>query len=100
MSLIDKLNNLFTKKSGEPTVETSGELSLAMPDGTLDPMMVTGAHESGENQMAMAPADPDSIDDSISIQVHETEPKRVERRRVDLVGRSHPETRVVWSEGA
>jgi twitching motility protein PilJ len=66
MSLLDKLNNLFTKKSGEPTVETSGELSLAMPDGTLDPMMATGAMESSESAVAMAPADPDSIDDSIA----------------------------------
>ena len=66
MSLIDKLNNLFSKKSGEPTAETSGELSLAMPDGTLDPMMATGSMESNESAVAMAPADPDSIDDSIA----------------------------------
>src|SRR5438105_3941434 len=65
MSLIDKLNNLFSKKQAEPTAE-SGELSLAMPDGTLDPMMVTGAMESTENQVAMSPADPDSVDDSIA----------------------------------
>jgi len=67
MSLIDKLNNLFSKKSPEPTVDSSGELSLAMPDATMDPMMATGAMEAALQGGTMSPADPDSVtEDSIA----------------------------------
>src|SRR5687768_1700483 len=60
--------NLFSKQPDEPTsVENSGELSLAMPDPTVDPL-ATGSMEA-TNAIAMAqaePADPDSVDDSIA----------------------------------
>src|SRR4051812_24272631 len=65
MSVVEKLFKLFPKKSSEAPTETSGELSLAMPDASIDPMMVTGAMEASHN--AMAQADPDSVaqDDSV-----------------------------------
>ena len=36
MSLVDQFKNLFAKPSHEPSMESSGELSLAMPDPSLD----------------------------------------------------------------
>ena len=68
MSVVEKLSKLFSKKSEEPQAETSasGELSLAMPDASIDPMMATGSMD-GRAQQAAAPADPDSVaDDSVS----------------------------------
>ena len=68
MSVVEKLSKLFSKKSEEPQAETSGELSLATPEATLDPM-ATGSLDAREHDapMAMAPADPDSVsDDSIA----------------------------------
>jgi twitching motility protein PilJ len=65
MSVVEKLSKLFSKKSEEPQVETSGELSLAMPDASIDPMMATGSMDGTPRQAA--PADPDSVaDDSIA----------------------------------
>ncbi|AMO22821.1 chemotaxis chemoreceptor PilJ [Ramlibacter solisilvae] len=61
MSLIDKLNNLFSKKEAEPPAETSasGELSLAMPD--IDPLM------ADPRPRPAAAQEPDSVsDDSIA----------------------------------
>jgi twitching motility protein PilJ len=70
MSVVEKLSNLFSKKSDEPQAETSasGELSLAMPDASIDPMMATGSMDGRPQQHApAAPADPDSVaDDSIA----------------------------------
>jgi twitching motility protein PilJ len=68
MSVVEKLSKLFSKKSEEPQAETSGELSLATPDASLDPM-ATGAMDTQEHDrpMATAPADPDSMaDESIA----------------------------------
>jgi twitching motility protein PilJ len=69
MSVVDQLKNLFAKKPVESTVETSGELSLGMPDTSQHPMMATGSMEAtGSNTVAMMPADPDSVaqDDSVA----------------------------------
>jgi twitching motility protein PilJ len=64
MSVVEKLSNLFSRKSEEPQAETSGELSLGMPDGSVDPM-ATGSMDANQSA-ATAPAEPDSIDDSIA----------------------------------
>jgi twitching motility protein PilJ len=64
MSVVEKLSKLFSKKSEEPQVETSasGELSLAMPDASIDPMMATGSM-NGRSRVG----DPESVvDDSIA----------------------------------
>src|SRR5438067_9888670 len=60
MSVVERLSKLFSKKSEEPQAETSGELSLGMPDASVDPM-ATGAMDASRQP----PADPDTIDDSI-----------------------------------
>jgi len=60
--------NLFSKQPDEPTsVENSGELSLAMPDPTVDPLATGSMEATNAISMAQAePADPDSVtDDSI-----------------------------------
>ena len=59
MSVVDQLKNLFSKKSTEPSVEPSGELSLAMPDPTIDPV----AGRQAMPGTARAVADPDSVDE-------------------------------------
>jgi twitching motility protein PilJ len=68
MSVVEKLSKLFSKKSEEePQAETSGDLSLAMPDASIDPMMATGSMDGSPQQhMPTAPGDPDSVDDSIA----------------------------------
>jgi twitching motility protein PilJ len=69
MSVVVLLKNLFAKKPVEAPVETSGELSLGMPDASLDPMMVTGGMEAtGTKKVAVTPIDPDSVaqDDSVA----------------------------------
>jgi twitching motility protein PilJ len=71
MSVVEKLSKLFSKKSEEAQLESSasGELSLAMPDASIDPMMATGSMDGTPQQHApTAPADPDSVaeDDSIA----------------------------------
>ncbi|ROZ79645.1 methyl-accepting chemotaxis protein [Ramlibacter sp. WS9] len=60
MSVVEKLSSLFSKKRADPVAETTGDLSLGMPDASIDPMMATGAMESSQ-AVAMTPADPDSI---------------------------------------
>jgi len=64
MSVVDQLKNLFSKKSPEPAAETSGELSLAMPDASIDPMSATGSAEA----RGMAQAVPGGMggDDSVA----------------------------------
>jgi twitching motility protein PilJ len=64
MSVLDQLNNLFSKKRGEPRVENSGELSLGMPDPTVDPR-ATGSMRAGANSVMPAHADSMVQDDSI-----------------------------------
>ncbi|MES3003184.1 MAG: methyl-accepting chemotaxis protein [Pseudomonadota bacterium] len=66
MSVVEKLFKLFPKKPAEAATE-SGELSLAMPDASIDPMMVTGAMNGSSNAAASAAADADSVaqDDSV-----------------------------------
>jgi len=72
MSVVDQLKKLFSKKSAEPAAEPSGELSLAMPDASQDPM-ATGAMEATEaraDDMPLAPAqggDPFSLDGDDSV---------------------------------
>jgi twitching motility protein PilJ len=60
MSVVEKLSSLFSKKSPEPVAETSGDLSLGMPDASIDPMMSTGTTGGGSSG-AMTPIDPDSF---------------------------------------
>jgi twitching motility protein PilJ len=56
MSLIDKLNKAFSKKDAGPSTENSGELSLAMPDASIDPMGLdahrSAGAQSGESDIA------------------------------------------------
>jgi twitching motility protein PilJ len=65
MSVVDQLKNLFSKKpsDGEP----SGELSLAAPDGSLDPMATNTIELGGANHALSAAGSPESIDDQDSI---------------------------------
>src|SRR5438045_3147310 len=65
MSVVEKLFKLFPKKSAEAPTETSGELSLAMPDASIDPMMVTGALDASNNAVAAAEAESVAQDDSV-----------------------------------
>ena len=71
MSVVDQFKNLFSKKFPEPSVNPSGELSLGMPDASLDPL-ATGAMDADRGMVARTavekrPADPRSIaaEDSI-----------------------------------
>ncbi|MET0311193.1 MAG: methyl-accepting chemotaxis protein [Burkholderiaceae bacterium] len=63
MSVVDQLKKLFPRRQNP---DQDAGLSLAMPDGSLDPL-ATGALDAtqGGNAAAMAPADgPDSIDEA------------------------------------
>src|SRR4051794_37178703 len=65
MSVVEKLSNLFSRKSEEPQADPSGELSLGMPDPSMDPADARSAEAA--IPMAMAPVDPDSVaDESMS----------------------------------
>jgi twitching motility protein PilJ len=68
MSVVDILKNMFSKKRSEASsMETSGDLSLATPDASMDPMMATGSMEATGAHAATTPADPDSVaEDSIT----------------------------------
>lgn len=57
MSVVDSLKKMFSKKSADTSVDPSGELSLAMPDASLDPL-ATGALQAPN--AANRAADPDS----------------------------------------
>jgi twitching motility protein PilJ len=57
MSVVEKLSKLFSKKSEETQGETSGALSLATPDASLEAMMATGALNAGAQESA------DSVED-------------------------------------
>lgn len=59
MSVVDSLKNMFSKKSADTTVDPSGELSLAMPDASMDPL-ATGSMEATNALAASRAADPDS----------------------------------------
>jgi twitching motility protein PilJ len=64
MSVVDQLKNPFAKnKPSDAAGETSGELSMAGPEASLDP---GAAHEGAP---ALAVADPDSIDAPDSLDV-------------------------------
>lgn len=94
MSVVDSLKNLFSKKPAEPA-DTQDGLSLATPDGSLDPN-ATGALEAGSTQgvpaMTEAPADPDSVsDDSLA---PEEQAAAAELISVPLLGRHT----VVWHQ--
>jgi twitching motility protein PilJ len=83
MSVVEKLSNLFSRKSEEPQAETSGELSLGMPDGSVDPMN-TGSMDAHQTAATKpAPIEPDSIDDSIAPE----ETAEAELISVPLLGR-------------
>ncbi len=62
MSVVDQFKNLFSKRHSEQTsVATSGELSLAAPDATLDPR--ASVFRDGRRKAAMAAADTDGTRD-------------------------------------
>jgi twitching motility protein PilJ len=74
MSVVDSLKNLFSKKPAEPA-ESTDQLSLATPDGSMDPNATGAMDAMGSTQgMAALPAeagdaqDPDSsvADDSVA----------------------------------
>ena len=86
MSVVEKFSKLFSRRSEEPQVETSGELSLAMPDASIDPMMATGAMDGSPQQRQAAPAEPDSgADDSVA---PPEESEQADFISVPLLGRS------------
>ncbi|NPC58915.1 methyl-accepting chemotaxis protein [Caenimonas soli] len=88
MSVVDQLKNLFSKKSDESSsLQTGGELSLAMPDRSVD-SMATGSMEahSSNNAVSMGPADPDSVAEDDSIAPLETA-EEAELISVPLLGR-------------
>jgi len=87
MSVVDQLKNLFSKKSGEPSVENSGELSLAMPDPSIDPLSSRSmGAASSNNAVSMGPADPDSVAEEDSIAPLEAA-EEAELISVPLLGR-------------
>jgi twitching motility protein PilJ len=86
MSVVDQLKNLFASKPPEPHAETSGELSLGMPDASLDPMATGSMEATGRNAAAMMPADPDSVADDDTIAPLETA-EEAELISVPLLGR-------------
>src|SRR5688572_30154303 len=62
MSVVDQLKNLFSKKSGDSSVDNGGELSLAMPDPSIDPLSSRSMGvASSNNAVSMGPSDPDSV---------------------------------------
>ena len=66
MSVVDSLKNLFAKKRPDGEETTSAELSLGMPDASMDPN-ATGTIEAGSTQgIEPSRADPDSVDDSMT----------------------------------
>src|SRR6478672_4055171 len=62
MSVVEKLKSLFSRKSDDANAESSGDLSLATPDGSLDPMN-TGSIETQQDSEAQPMMAEDSIDD-------------------------------------
>jgi twitching motility protein PilJ len=62
MSVVDQLKSLFSKKRAQP--EPSGELSLAMPDATVDPLQ-SGVVESRGSEGSLG-ADTIGEEDSIA----------------------------------
>lgn len=67
MSVVDSLKKLFAKKRPEGDETTaSAELSLGMPDASMDPN-ATGSIEAGSTQgIEGRGMDPDSVDDSLA----------------------------------
>src|SRR5437879_4703635 len=67
MSVVEKLTKLFSRKPEDSQTEISGDLSLATPDGSLDPMatgsMETQQHEADSEAQPMMAADADSVGD-------------------------------------
>jgi twitching motility protein PilJ len=61
MSVVDQLKSLFSKKRAQP--EPSGELSLAMPDATVDPLH-SGVIETNNSE---GPLGPDTVGNEESI---------------------------------
>ena len=76
MSVVEKLKSLFSRKSDEAQAETSGDLSLATPDASLDPL-ATGSIETQQDSdaqpLAALMGDGDSVDDSIAPGLDEAE---------------------------
>jgi twitching motility protein PilJ len=63
MPVVDHIKSLFSKKPSEPATESSDELSLGMPDGSVDPMAHSSMDSSNAVSMAAGDSDPDSVTD-------------------------------------
>src|SRR4051794_37162062 len=84
MSVADKLKNLFSRKSDDGPLESSTELSLNTPDGSLDPMATGSIETQHDSPLAAVMGDADSVgDDSIEPQTLE----EAELISVPLLGR-------------
>ncbi len=60
MSVVEKIAKIFSRKSDEAPQETTGDLSLGMPDASVDPL-ATGSVESEQFHAAPAQAPIESI---------------------------------------
>jgi twitching motility protein PilJ len=65
MSVVDRLSKMFSKKPADTSVDPSGELSLGMPDASLDPMLATSGMSPSAHRAAMQ-SEPDSVDDAVA----------------------------------
>jgi twitching motility protein PilJ len=71
MSVVDQLKNLFSKKPAEPSTEAGGELSLGMPDVSVDPMGASTMESNNSMSMSAADVDPQvAADESIAAPEH------------------------------
>ncbi len=61
MSVVDQLKNLFSKKPAEPANEAGSELSLGLPDASLDATASSGMESNNAISMSGADADPYGI---------------------------------------
>jgi twitching motility protein PilJ len=60
MSVVDQLKSLLSKKSAEPSTQTSDELSLGTPDS-----MGTGVHHAADNALPTMPSELHAEDDPL-----------------------------------
>jgi twitching motility protein PilJ len=63
MPVVDHIKSLFSKKPHEPATETNDEMSLGMPDASVDPLAHGSTDSSNMVSMAAGDSDPDSVND-------------------------------------
>ena len=69
MSVVEQLKNLFSKKPAEsPSLQSSGTLSLATPDATLDPMAMASLRSKHKQVTRDDPASMAQEDTTIGLQ--------------------------------